>query len=401
MNSSKKSSALEKILGRVEDLDSVNLTILVQRLARERDLMETVFNTIQDGILVIDRDGIVQYANERASELIGMPLSQIGQAVLWKLVPDLYHCIDIEGLQSDKSGAVVVSREFELNYPEKRFIRLNMMPVHECIGVDAKSGFTVILSDTTEQKISTEELIESEKTSSITMLAAGVAHELGNPLNSITIHLQLIERQIKKLEASKAAEKIHKSIDVCSKEVDRLDSIITNFLNAVRPSQPDLRDTNIIKVLDEVLAFQEEEMLSKEVDIQVDFHDAIPLVPADPNQVKQVFFNLIKNALEAMVSKPKLKILAKSDDHFVYIQFLDSGSGISKENMKNLFQPYFSTKKEGHGIGMMIVQRIMRDHGGSIGIDSKEGIGTVVTLQFPVKDKKFRLLEDQSVIDSK
>jgi PAS domain S-box-containing protein len=395
MITNRKTTALDKILGRVDDLDTVNLSILVQRLARERDLMETVFNTIQDGILVIDNSGIIQYANDRGCELIGLSANQIGSAILWKLVPDLYRCVDVEGINADDKGAIVVSRELELTYPEQRFVRLYMVPLYECIGVDAKSGFTVILSDTTEQKVSTEELIETEKTSSIMMLAAGVAHELGNPLNSITIHLQLIERHLKKLDNSIISDKIRKSIGVCSQEVERLDGIITNFLEAVRPKPPDLRDTDIIRVLEEVLEFQSEELSAKGVNVSIDTRAAIPIVKADPDQIKQVFFNLIKNALEAMESRPKLKILARSDDDFISIQFLDTGTGISQENIKKLFTPYFSTKKQGNGLGMMIVQRIMRDHGGSVGIDSKEGTGTIVTLRFPLKDRRVRLLESK------
>jgi PAS domain S-box-containing protein len=399
MTPNKKNRPLDRILGRAEDLDNVNLSNLVQRLAKERDLMDTVFNTIQDGILVIDSFGVIQYANSQGCELIGLSMNQIGSAILWKMVPDLYHCVDIEGIRNDESGAFVISRELELSYPEKRYVRLNMVPVHECIGVDAKSGFTVILSDTTEQKVSTEELIESEKTSSIMMLAAGVAHELGNPLNSITIHLQLLERKLKKQAKSIFKTQIEKSISICSKEVERLNGIITNFLNAVRPNKPNLINMDVITVLEEVLEIQQEEMAAKSVVVSVDYSDTIPMIKGDPNQLKQVFFNVLKNAMEAMVSKPKLKIFAKCHDQFVIIQILDSGEGISKENLKNLFQPYFSTKKEGTGIGMMIAQRIMREHGGNIGIDSKEGSGTVVTLQFPLNEQRVRMLEDENQLD--
>ena len=113
---------------------------------------------------------------------------------------------------------------------------------------------------------------------------------------------------------------------------------------------------------------------------------------ADRNQLKQVFFNINKNAMDAMQPGGRLKIRARADDESVYLLFGDSGSGIKQEDLVRLFQPYHTTKPDGHGLGLMIVQRIMREHGGQVGIESKEAIGTVVTLQFPRKDRRVRML---------
>ena len=124
-----KGSGLDKILGRIDDLDSVNLGILVQRLAGERAMQETVFNTIQDGILVIDSEGVVQYANEAALDLIGLKTNDVGVTRLWKMVPDLAQSIAKDsghGL-GQKNG--VISREVALSYPEQRIVRLYMVPL--------------------------------------------------------------------------------------------------------------------------------------------------------------------------------------------------------------------------------------------------------------------------------
>jgi signal transduction histidine kinase len=113
---------------------------------------------------------------------------------------------------------------------------------------------------------------------------------------------------------------------------------------------------------------------------------------ADRNQVKQVIFNITKNAMEAMQPGGKLKIRSRLDDESVFLLFGDTGSGIKQEDLVRLFQPYHTTKVGGHGLGLMIVQRIMREHGGEIGVESKEGVGTVVTLRFPRKDRRVRML---------
>lgn len=387
-----KNTGLEKILGRIEDLDSVNLGILVQRLARERKMQETVFNTIQDGILVIDSDGVVQYANDAALRLIGLKENDIGVTRLWKMVPDLAKSIDRETLAGKKS-APVLSREIELHYPEHRVVRLYMVPIDAQVGHDDSGGYVIVLSDVTEDRVSMEERIENERTSSIVRLAAGVAHELGNPLNSLTIHLQLIERKLKKLSEKTEAAKLAESLHVCQGEVQRLDGIITHFLEAVRPQKPELNELNLVELVEEVLCVQEAELSNRQIDVKVEVGDSLPVILGDRGQIKQVFFNLIKNAMEAMQPGGSLRVLARRDDEFIYLQFIDTGSGISEEDLSKVFQAYYTTKKEGHGLGMMIVERIMREHGGHINIDSRKEAGTAITLQFPQQHRRTRLLE--------
>ncbi|MDP4609821.1 MAG: ATP-binding protein [Opitutales bacterium] len=388
-----KHTGLDKILGRVEDLDSVNLGILVQRLARERKMQETVFNTIQDGILVIDSDGVVQYANEAASGIIGLKSSDIGVTRLWKMVPDLAQSIDRSTVSGKKKVAPVLSREVELNYPEHRIVRLYMVPIDAQVGHDDSGGYVIVISDITEEKVSMEELIENERTSSIVRLAAGVAHELGNPLNSLTIHLQLIERKLKKLGLEEEGQKLSESLQVCQGEVQRLDGIITHFLEAVRPQKPELNELDLVDLVDEVLRVQEAELRDRKLDVNVEVDSELPAILGDRGQLKQVFFNLIKNAMEAMQAGGQLRIVTRKDDDFVYMQFIDTGSGISEEELSRVFQAYYTTKKEGHGLGMMIVQRIMREHGGQIILESRKDRGTVITLQFPQQHRRTRLLK--------
>lgn len=389
-----KPSSLDKILGRIDDLDSVNLSILVQRLARERKLQETVFNTIQDGILVIDADGTVQYANEAACGLIGLKPQEVGQMRLWKMVPDLARSIDPAAVDASRAAKPLLTREIELSYPEHRFVRLYMVPLDVPVGQAVAGGYVIVLTDVTEEKVSIEEMIESERTGSIVRLAAGVAHELGNPLNSLTIHLQLMERRLAKLEASEESGQLGESIEVCRGEVQRLDGIISHFLEAVRPQKPELNELDLVAIVEEVLRVQELELANRKLAVGVEVSKAVPTILGDRGQLKQVFFNVIKNAMEAMGPDGRFQIVAISDDDFVYLKFSDTGSGIRESDLSRVFQPYFTTKSTGHGLGMMIVNRIMREHGGQVGIESREGQGTVITLQFPQQHRRSRLLED-------
>lgn len=388
-----KNTGLEKILGRIEDLDSVNLGILVQRLARERKMQETVFNTIQDGVIVIDSDGVVQYANDAALGLIGLKGNDIGVTRLWKMVPDLAKSIDLETVMGEKKSAPVLSREIELNYPDHRVVRLYMVPIDAQVGHDDSGGYVIVLSDVTEERVSMEERLESERIDSIVRLAAGVAHELGNPLNSLTIHLQLIERKLKKLAKQPNATKLTESLQVCQGEVERLDGIITHFLKAIRPQKLELNELDLLGLVEDVLRVQEAELSNRKLEVKVEVSDDLPIILGDRDQIKQAFFNLIKNAMEAMQPSGSLRILARCDDDYVYLQFVDNGSGISEEDLSKVFQAYYTTKEEGHGLGMMIVERIMREHGGQINIESRKEAGTAITLQFPQQHRRTRLLE--------
>lgn len=381
-----KNTSLDRVLGRLDSLDAVNLTNLVQRLAKERALFEQIFNTLQEGVLVIAADGNIEYANEAAHRLMGLRGEKLAGQTLWRLVPGLRPSLGDDG----GAGAEVVAREFELTYPEPRTVRLYMGPFRAEGGGPRRHA--VILADVTRDKLTTEQRIEDERISSILMLAGGVAHELGNPLNSLTIHLQLIARKLKKISPSPEAESIADSVGVCRAEVERLDGIITHFLEAIRPRPPDLSETNVADVLAEVLKFQKREFADRGIAVEAETPAELPSIMADRGQLKQVFFNITKNAMEAMQPGGRLKIRSRADDDSVYLIFGDSGAGIRQEDLAKLFQPYHTTKPGGHGLGLTIVQRIMRAHGGQAGIESREGLGTVITLQFPRKDRRVRML---------
>jgi PAS domain S-box-containing protein len=387
----KKSASFDKMLGRLDRLDAPALRTLVQRLARERALLDSVFNVLQEGVLVINADGEIDYANDAAARMIGLRHETGAAASLWRLVPGLRASLEGETHGGRDDGRPLVTREFELTYPQPRVVRLYMVPFHD--GEGGEERFALILADITREKKSTEELIESEKISSILLLAAGVAHELGNPLNSLTIHLQLIGRKLRKLRESKETDSLAESIQVCQGEVTRLDGIIRNFLEAIRPRPPDLAEVNVVEIIEDVLRFQARELKDRGIMIEGELPESTPVIMADRNQLKQVFFNLVKNAMEAMQPGGKLNIRVRADDDSVFVLLADTGSGIKQEDLAKLFSPYHTTKAGGHGLGLMIVQRIMRDHGGQIGFESREGTGTVVTLQFPQKHRRVRMLQ--------
>jgi len=240
-------------------------------------------------------------------------------------------------------------------------------------------------------------MLESERVNSIFTLAASVAHEIGNPLNSMKIHLELIRRKLEKISASeKIAGTLKNSVGVCLEEISRLDEILKNFLGAIRPQKPIFAKTNLLQIVADVLAVQKAELENRDIRCSVtQAKKETPIVLGDESLLKQLVFNVTKNAMEAMQDGGSLALTTDSDEAFVYLRIKDSGCGIARDDISKIYEPFFTTKSGGHGLGMMIVMRIMREHGGSVGIDSTPGAGTTVTLQFPNPGASARMLQRQ------
>ena len=392
-----KTSFLDKLIGRIDRVDSQSLQGVVLKLAREKGFLETLFNTIQEGVIVTDADGRITYLNAAAGQLLGIDPERAVREPLSHYLRDL----DWQKIWSaDKDEwRKVFTHELEVFYPQQRFISFYIVPVADEQN-SVVTGMAIILRDVTETRQRAESTIESEKFSAITLLAAGVAHEIGNPLNSLHIHLQLMERELNRLPASQA-KRVREDLRVARDEIARLDQIINQFLRAIRPTQPELQPTTVNDVIAETLALMEREIGDRDILVEQELSEGLPRILLDRAQLKQAFYNIIKNALQAMRSGGILRIRTEADETHVTISFIDSGHGIAPEQIGRLFEPYFTTKQNGTGLGLMIVQRIVREHGGTIEVESNKGRGTTFRIKLPIHEKRMRLLEasrDEQVI---
>jgi two-component system, sporulation sensor kinase E len=410
-----KAGFLEKLIERLGRIGPEEVQNYFLRLAQEKGFLETVFNAIQEGIIVTDSNGRITYLNDAACGLFGLETSDaIGKRLDER----------IRGLHWDsltKSGGPV-SHDTEIFYPQNRFINFYIVPLMiehrdavaggipdsdravatrgERVGSASPSsatgaeevGHVMILRDITQSRRTAQQTIESERLNALTLLAAGVAHEIGNPLNSLHIHLQLMERSVQKLTGDAKAE-LQQSIDIARSEVDRLDSIVTQFLRAIRPSRPQLRPENLNTIVEEAVRFFTPEIHDRDIVVEQELRADLPLLQLDRDQMKQAFYNVIKNSLEAMKRHGTLRIHTDLDDTHVLIRFVDTGSGISAGNLSRVFQPYFTTKPAGTGLGLLIVRRIVREHGGELSIESSEGKGLTLTIRLPYIERRIRMLE--------
>jgi signal transduction histidine kinase len=240
-----------------------------------------------------------------------------------------------------------------------------------------------MIRDVSAERARTAEELERGATKSVCDLAAGVAHEIGNPLNAISLNLQMLERDPTDKEA----------IEICQSQVRRLDGIIRGFLGALRPVKPNLAPGSIVEPLKNCLAALKGQFEERRVAVTLDIRSAIPPVALDKDKMEQVFFNLLKNALEAMKDGGSINIDIATDDGDVSVAFRDSGYGMNAEQLAHLFEPYRTTKEHGTGLGLMISARIVREHGGTISAESKVGEGTTFTVKLPRLERRVRALK--------
>ncbi|MDD2708424.1 MAG: ATP-binding protein [Verrucomicrobiae bacterium] len=385
-----KSKFIEKLIGRMELLDPKSVASIVAHLAREQGFLETVFNALDEGILVLASDHKTIYLNRAARELLGLPsgfgpgnsLRRYLPDPFWKSLAENDHIIDPQ---------TAIHHDIEVAYPRRRLLQIYVTRLDE-ESSSRESSNLLIVRDVTEANRQAALTTESERLDAITNLAAGVAHEIGNPLNSLHIHLQLIDRELRHLETP-GRDKLERHLKVCRDEITRLDQIVNQFLKAFRPTKPQLEPCQPNEILEQVLEVLAPEIANRDLLIEKDLPKGLPLILADRNQLKQAFFNIIRNGIHAMTKGGILHFHTELAANRILFTFRDTGGGIAPETLQRIFDPYFTTKREGSGLGLMIVERVIREHGGLLEVSSEQGRGTTFRIYLPVAEPRTRLLE--------
>ena len=369
----------DRVMNRIGELDSVNLQNFIQMISKEHRFLSSLFDSLREAILVISPAHTILYHNAAAQEFLGLPENASALPVE-KLLPGLN--LDLLLADSGVGSRKSMRQELELTYPEHRIVQMYALPIDR-----EDAPYALILNDITATMERAADMAESERSKAVSILAAEVAHEIGNPLNSLYLHLQFLQRLLKNPDAN-LADAVQEVSEARS-EVERLDAIINQFLHALRPGKPVFESLDLKSLVLDSLNFMRQEITDRKIQLEFYWGENVPQIKGDASQLKQAFYNLARNAMQAMPAGGRLTIRCSADDNFVMLSVSDSGCGIKPENMQKIFRPFFTTKNAGTGLGLMIVERIVREHGGSLAVDSRENAGTTFTISLP---RQFRLV---------
>ncbi len=380
-----KAGFLDKLIARLDRVEPGEVQRLLLKLVREKGFFEQVFEALEEGVIIGDPQGIVTFVNAAACGFFGMdhetsagkPLEELVRGVSWA---------------SLTRRREVVSRDMEVFYPENRYLNFYFRPIDDGDPGAAALGYVMLVRDITETRKVAEEQMESERINALRVLAAGVAHEIGNPLNSLNIHLQLLEKKLKRADPA-IYEMVRGQVEVARGEIQRLDGIVEQFLGAMRPVPPHFALADVNRVVEEAADFLAPELKDRRIATHLRLHAGLPLLQLDAAQMKQALYNLIRNASQAMGTGGTLALSTELSDYEVVIRVEDTGPGMSPEVVANMHQAWFTTRKTGNGLGMMIVRRIVRDHGGELSVQSGAGRGTTVSIALPRQARAARILE--------
>jgi PAS domain S-box-containing protein len=377
---------LQRALEKIEKMDRSQIRKLVSDIAGENELLEMVMESMSDGVLVTDREDRILMVNKSAErmlpfstdELIERPLEEaIGDEEIREFLTENLHGLDR-----------VLDREFTLGNGYSRVLSLSIMPL---VRQGWITGNVIHIEDVTEKRAREARLRRAESLAALTTLTAGVAHEIKNPLGSIGIHLELMKKEMNGKEQIET-RKVRENLLVIKEEVDRLNRIVMDFLFTVRPMNAELSYDDLNRVVQDLLEFMRFELAEAGITLETEFMKPSPQILMDERYMKQAVLNLLKNAISAMPEGGKLKVQTEQKGNEFCLKIRDTGVGIPEENMDKIFEPYFTTKDFGSGLGLTLVYKIVKEHLGDIEINSKVGEGTSITLSFPIPQKEKRLI---------
>ena len=366
----------------MEVMNSVVADDFTQRKQTEEQLLEgeskyrLIADHMSDLICVLDVSGVILYASPSHQTVLGFsPTVYEGVSTF-----NFIHIEDLPKVQQKfvKILETKVSWQAEFRYLHVDggwiFIESNGKPVLDADGNVEK--VVVVSRDITERKQAEEQLLRSEKLAVVGQMAAGVAHEIRNPLTSLKGFLQLLA--LNDDNANYCA--------IMLSEVNRINRIISEFLMIAKPQAQILKPTSIQDRLHDVFEVFDTNAIMNNVQITFEHDENIPLVTVDENQLKQVFINILKNAIDAMPNGGEISVEERlCNENKIMIRVIDRGCGISKERLSKIGEPFYTTKENGTGLGLMVSKRIIEMHNGQFMIMSEEGVGTIVEIVLPIQ----------------
>lgn len=345
----------------------------IERLTKQMMWYKSFFDNATDAVFMIQPDSwVVLDLNDYAASV----LKSDKDGILGTIIPQFKRINKL----LNKSNSPVILCELNLDTADNSEIMLEVSA--RFIDYNGQKLIQAIARDVNEQSVLTDKLVQADKLVLLGQLSAGIAHEIRNPLAAVNLNLQVLLRI---LEES-TAEYTH--VDKALQGVDRISRIVEVTLNFSKPTVPEVIEIDLNEIIPTAIELVSTAIKRKEIEIKLEFAENLPKIAADARQIQQVYINILKNAADAIETKGKITIKTFMEDSekgkYVTTAVTDTGIGIHSEDLNKIFNPFFTRKPDGTGLGLPITQRIIHQHNGVIEVDSSFGHGTTLYIKIPI-----------------
>lgn len=399
---------VKRVKQKAEKLSKEQVLSLLEDVVDENESLYSVFESLSTGLLITDDNFRLLRSNtiaeswlpfsERLEDILG------SEKPIWEYIEDediadyLRRCLEKNITNSSEDFSTVTSGG------TVRFLTVTIAPL---INEGELNGKMILVRDITEKKNQDILLHRMENLANLTNLAAGMAHEIKNPLGAISIHIQLIQKALAKARENQdklpAKKFVEDHIDVVNEEIEHLNKLVMDFLLAVRPVKAQLELKEPDKLIEGLVSFFKPEFNREGIEVVFRPSDSGKRILLDEKLFRDVIMNISQNSLAALKSKyssgqtgAKFCISNTVRENKYIITIADNGCGMSEESLSKIFEPYYTTKANGTGLGMTMVYKIIKEFSGEIIVDSEEGKGTAFTITFPIPQKDVKLLSSEA-----
>ena len=354
-----------------------SIDTMFKNLIKLKGFTEHILESMNSGVLIFDPEGRVTYSNQEVKIMLthqfpeGWDISENNDNLPQTLIDVIREVLETKVTHEDtklriKSGGQI------------RTLSINAFPIRNETGRDI-DGIACFIKDVTRINALEEQLMRADKLSALGVLAAGIAHEIRNPLTGMKMIVQLLEGDFSEDDSRR------EPLEIIQREIDRLEKIIGSLLDFARPSKPKAVDIAPIDIVNDCYMLIKNQLNKQQIAFEIKQAENCPLTTADPDQLKQVFINIMVNAIQAIGRNGKLTVYIEPVDERVKIAFEDTGCGIPHEKLRDIFNPFMTTKEDGTGLGLPMAQRTVEEHGGTLEVQSVLGEGSTFTVYLPEK----------------
>lgn len=384
------SDFVKKASSKIDKLSDEQIKRVINGLEKKLELRNDVLDTVDVGYAILKNDLTILYANKYLAALLQFDYEALipGKTSLSEIIIDSNIVSGIENtVKSNKTS-------YDESFSHIHSI-LGEIKIHVRL-LKNKNQYVLVLRDISLLEKFRVDFQRNESLASMTTMAAGIAHEIKNPLASMSIYLQLLRKKLDK-DGSIKKEEAEKSLNIISDEIERLNAMAVDFLFAVKPMNVDLHIKNINSIVEKTLDLIKAEIDENHIKLVSDLGISIPNVSVDENLFEQCLLNLVRNAIQAIDPKSRdgfIEIKTSVDGNYVLLSVEDNGCGMNDTELTRIFEPYYTTKANGTGLGLTTIFKIIREHAGEINVSSHKGSGSTFTIKLPVPpSERFRIEE--------